>query len=147
MKQIIQDLKKGDTILEEVPVPKIKSGHVLIKTTRSLVSLGTERMLVEFGKANFVQKAKQQPDKVKMVLDKVKTDGLKPTMSAVFNKLNQPLPLGYCNVGEVVGVGKGVAEFQIGERVASKPIQRSQIYPITEHVCHSLLWPSDEAKA
>ena len=119
MKQIIQDLKKGDTILEEVPVPKIKSGHVLIKTTRSLVSLGTERMLVEFGKANFVQKAKQQPDKVKMVLDKVKTDGLKPTMSAVFNKLNQPLPLGYCNVGEVVGVGKGVTEFQIGERVAS----------------------------
>lgn len=119
MKQIIQDLKKGDTILEEVPVPKIKSGHVLIKTTRSLVSLGTERMLVEFGKANFVQKAKQQPDKVKMVLDKVKTDGLKPTMSAVFNKLNQPLPLGYCNVGEVVGVGKGVTEFQIGDRVAS----------------------------
>ncbi|MFK2819103.1 bi-domain-containing oxidoreductase [Flavobacteriaceae sp. LMIT009] len=119
MKQIIQDLKKGDTILEEVPVPQIKPGHVLIKTTRSLVSLGTERMLVEFGKANFIQKAKQQPEKVKMVLDKVKTDGLKPTMSAVFNKLNQPLPLGYCNVGEVVGVGKGVTEFQIGDRVAS----------------------------
>ncbi len=119
MKQIIQDLKNGDTILEEVPVPQIKSGHVLIKTTRSLVSLGTERMLVEFGKANFIQKAKQQPDKVKMVLDKVKTDGLKPTMNSVFNKLNQPLPLGYCNVGEVVGVGKGVSEFQIGDRVAS----------------------------
>lgn len=119
MKQIIQDLKKGDTILEEVPVPQIKSGHVLIKTSRSLVSLGTERMLVEFGKANFIQKAKQQPDKVKMVMDKVKTDGLKPTMNAVFNKLNQPLPLGYCNVGHVVGVGKGVSEFKIGDRVAS----------------------------
>ena len=119
MKQIIQDLKKGNTILEEVPVPQVKSGHVLIKTTRSLVSLGTERMLVEFGKANFIQKAKQQPDKVKMVLNKVKSDGLKPTMNAVFNKLNQPLPLGYCNVGEVVGVGNGVTEFQIGDRVAS----------------------------
>lgn len=119
MKQIIQDLKKGDTLLEEVPVPKVKAGSVLIRTTRSLVSLGTERMLVDFGKANFLDKARQQPDKVKMVLDKVKTDGLKPTMEAVFNKLGQPLPLGYCNVGEVVAVGKGVMEFQIGDRVAS----------------------------
>ncbi|MCK0192660.1 bi-domain-containing oxidoreductase [Arenibacter sp. F20364] len=119
MKQIIQDLKKGDTILEEVPVPKVKAGSVLIKTSRSLVSLGTERMLVDFGKANFLDKARQQPDKVKMVLDKVKTDGLKPTMDAVFNKLGQPLPLGYCNVGEVVAVGKDVLEFQIGDRVAS----------------------------
>lgn len=119
MKQIIQDLKKGDTILEEVPVPQVKSGHVLIKTTKTLVSLGTERMLVEFGKANFIQKAKQQPDKVKMVLNKIKTDGLKPTMDAVFNKLGQPLPLGYCNAGEVVAVGKGVTEFKVGDRVAS----------------------------
>ncbi|SEB69726.1 Predicted dehydrogenase [Tenacibaculum sp. MAR_2009_124] len=119
MKQIIQDLKKGHTILEEVPVPLVKKGHVLIKTSKSLVSLGTEKMLVEFGKANFIQKAKQQPDKVKMVLDKVKTDGLKPTIDAVFNKLGQPLPLGYCNVGEVFGVGKGVSEFKIGDRVAS----------------------------
>ena len=119
MKQIIQDLKKGDTILEEVPVPRVKSGSVLIQTTRTLVSLGTERMLVDFGKANFIQKAKQQPDKVKMVLDKVKTDGLRPTMEAVFNKLGQPLPLGYCNVGKVVGVGKGVTDFSVGDRVAS----------------------------
>lgn len=119
MKQIIQDLKNGETILEEVPVPMIKSGQVLIKTTKTLVSLGTERMLVEFGKANFIQKAQQQPDKVKMVLNKVKTDGLKPTMDAVLNKLNQPLPLGYCNVGEVVAVGRGVTEFNVGDRVAS----------------------------
>ncbi len=119
MKQIIQDLKGGNTILEEVPVPQVKKGAVLIKTTRSLVSLGTERMLVEFSKANFLQKAKQQPDKVKMVLDKIKTDGLKPTLDAVFNKLNQPLPLGYCNVGEVVEVGKNVTTFKVGDRVAS----------------------------
>jgi predicted dehydrogenase/threonine dehydrogenase-like Zn-dependent dehydrogenase len=119
MKQIIQDLKKGNTILEEVPVPRVKAGAVLIKTTRSLVSLGTERMLVDFGKANFLQKAKQQPDKVKMVLEKVKSDGLRPTLEAVFNKLGQPLPLGYCNVGEVVAVGKGVIEFSVGDRVAS----------------------------
>lgn len=119
MKQIIQDLKSGATILEEVPVPQVKSGYVLIKTTRTLVSLGTERMLVEFGRANLIDKARQQPDKVKQVLDKIKTDGLQPTLEAVFNKLGQPLPLGYCNVGKVVAVGRGVTEFQVGDRVAS----------------------------
>lgn len=119
MKQIIQDLKNGGTILEEVPVPQVKSGCVLIQTTRTLVSLGTERMLVEFGKANLVDKARQQPDKVKQTLDKLKTDGIMPTVEAVFNKLGQPLPLGYCNVGKVIAVGKGVTEFTVGDRVAS----------------------------
>lgn len=119
MKQIIQDLSSGDTILEDIPAPLVKSGHVLIQTTRSLVSLGTERMLVEFGKSNLFQKAKQQPDKVKEVLNKIKTDGLKPTINAVFNKLGQPIPLGYCNVGKVIAIGKGVQEFSIGDRVSS----------------------------
>lgn len=119
MKQIIQDLKTGATVLEEVPVPLVKSGYVLIQTTRTLVSLGTERMLVEFGKANLIDKARQQPDKVKQVLDKIKTDGLQPTFDAVFNKLGQPLPLGYCNVGKVIAVGRGVTDFQVGDRVAS----------------------------
>lgn len=119
MKQIIQDLKDGDTLLIDVPAPIVKSGQVLIQTTRSLVSLGTERMLVEFGKANFIQKARQQPDKVKEVLNKIKSDGLKPTVDAVFNKLGQPLPLGYCNVGRVIAVGKGVQDFKVGDRVAS----------------------------
>jgi len=128
MKQIIQDLKNGNTILEEIPSPTVKSGHLLIETSRSLVSLGTERMLVEFGKSNLYQKAKQQPDKVKEVLNKVKTDGLKPTINAVLNKLGQPLPLGYCNVGRVVAVGNGVEDFSIGDRVASNG-------PHAEYVC------------
>jgi predicted dehydrogenase/threonine dehydrogenase-like Zn-dependent dehydrogenase len=119
MKQIIQDLNKGDTILEEVPVPQAKTGELLIRTTRSLVSLGTERMLVEFGKANIIDKARQQPEKVKMVLDKMKTDGVLPTLEAVFNKLNQPLPLGYCNVGVVEAIGNSVHTFNVGDRVAS----------------------------
>jgi NADPH:quinone reductase-like Zn-dependent oxidoreductase len=119
MKQIIQNLKSGLTILEDVPAPEVRSGSVLIRTTHSLVSLGTERMLVEFGKANLIQKARQQPEKVKQVLDKVKTDGLMPTLEAVFNKLEQPMPLGYCNVGEVIAVGKGVTDFKVGDRVAS----------------------------
>lgn len=119
MKQIIQSFKTGETILEEIPAPQVSRGNVLIKTTRSLVSLGTERMLVEFGKANLIQKARQQPDKVRQVLDKIKTDGLAPTLEAVFNKLGQPLPLGYCNVGTVIVVGEGVSEFKVGDRVAS----------------------------
>jgi predicted dehydrogenase/threonine dehydrogenase-like Zn-dependent dehydrogenase len=119
LKQIIQSFKTGETVLEDVPAPKVRRGHVLIKTTRSLVSAGTERMLVEFGKANMVQKALQQPERVKQVLGKIKTDGLKPTLQAVFNKLGQPLPLGYCNVGKVVAVGEGVTDFAVGDRVAS----------------------------
>ena len=119
MKQIIQSFKTGETILEEVPAPQVKSGQVLIRTTKSLVSLGTERMLVEFGKSNLIAKARQQPDKVKQVLDKIKTEGLMPTLEAVFNKLGEPLPLGYCNVGIVEAVGQGVSEFKVGDRVAS----------------------------
>lgn len=119
MKQIIQDLKSGETILEEIPSPIAKKGHVLIKTTKTLVSLGTEKMLVNFGKANYIEKARQQPEKVKQVLDKIKTDGLQPTLDAVFRKLGEPLPLGYCNVGEVIGIGKDVIDFKIGDRVVS----------------------------
>ena len=119
MKQIIQNFKTGETSLEEVPVPKPGSGKILIRTTHSLVSLGTERSLVEFGKANRVQKARQQPDKVKQVLDKVKSDGLMPTVETVFKRLDEPLPLGYCNVGRVVEVGKGVTDFAVGDLVAS----------------------------
>ena len=85
MKQIIQNLKTGETALENIPAPQVKAGHVLIQTSVSLVSAGTERMLVEFGKANLIDKARQQPDKVKMVLDKIRSDGLLPTLDAVFN--------------------------------------------------------------
>jgi len=114
MRQIVQDLKNGKTILEEIPAPVVQPGKVLIRTRTTLVSLGTERMLVEFAKANLLEKARKQPEKVKMVLGKVKAEGLKPTVEAVFRKLGEPLPLGYCNAGEVIGVGQGVKEFKIG---------------------------------
>lgn len=128
MRQIIQSFKTGETILEELPAPRVSRGTLLIRTSHSLVSLGTEKMLVEFGKANLIQKAKQQPDKVKMVLDKIKSDGLLPTLETVFNKLGQPLPLGYCNVGYVEEVGEGVSGFSVGDRVASNG-------PHAEYVC------------
>lgn len=134
MKQILQDLSKGNTYLETVPVPQAGAGQVLIQTHCSLVSVGTERMLVEFGKSNWIQKARQQPDKVRMVLDKVKTDGLMPTLDAVRSKLNQPLPMGYSNVGVVVEVGAGVTEFQIGDRVVSNG-HHAEFVAIPKHLC------------
>lgn len=119
MFQVIQDLKSGDTILEEVPVPRVGSGKVLIRTHRSLVSQGTEKMLVNFGQSNLLHKARSQPDRVKQVLDKMKSDGIRPTMQAVFRKLGTPLPLGYSQAGMVVDVGSGVTEFSPGDRVVS----------------------------
>ena len=119
MKQILQSLKTGVTETAEVPCPAVQRGQILIRSSVTLVSAGTERMLVEFGKAGWIDKARQQPDKVRMVLDKIKTDGLMPTVEAVFNKLDQPLPLGYCNVGAVLDIGSGVTGFAIGERVVS----------------------------
>lgn len=119
MKQILQSLKTGRTEVAEVPCPSVGSGRLLIGTRRTLVSAGTERMLVEFGKAGWLEKTRQQPDKVRMVLDKIKTDGLMPTVEAVLNKLDQPLPLGYCNVGHVLEVGAGASAFEVNDRVAS----------------------------
>lgn len=119
MKQILQDMSKGGTTVTEAPVPQCSKGHLLISTTTSLISAGTERMLVGFGKASMLDKARQQPEKVKMVLEKVHTDGLLTTYDAVKSKLAQPLPLGYCNVGVVHEVGAGVDDFKVGDRVVS----------------------------
>lgn len=119
MKQVLQDMANGGTTLAEAPAPQCCRSHLLIQTTTSLISAGTERMLVGFGKASYLEKARQQPDKVKMVLEKVATDGLMTTIDAVRSKLAQPLPLGYCNVGVVAEVGPGVDGFQPGVRVVS----------------------------
>lgn len=119
MKQVLQNLANGDTELADVPAPLPRRGQLLIQTQRSLISAGTERMLVEFGKANWLDKARQQPEKVKQVLEKVQTDGLAATIDAVRSKLDQPLALGYCNVGRVMEVGAGVSGWRAGDRVVS----------------------------
>ena len=119
MKQILQNLKTGATEIVEVPAPGVGRERLLIRSSRTLVSAGTERMLVDFGKAGWIEKARQQPEKVKQVLDKIRTDGLMPTVDAVFNKLDEPMPLGYCNAGVVLEVGAGITDLQPGDRVAS----------------------------
>lgn len=123
MKQLLQNLKNGATEIVEVPAPACGRGQILIHTSRTLVSAGTERMMVDFGKAGWIEKARQQPEKVRQVIDKIRTDGLMPTIEAVFNKLDEPMPLGYCNAGVVVETGEGLRHAQpdihIGDRVVS----------------------------
>ncbi|MEJ8562017.1 zinc-binding dehydrogenase [Yoonia sp. GPGPB17] len=134
MKQLLQSLKDGSTDLADVPAPKAAHGQLLIRTTKTLVSTGTERMLVTFGKSNLVQKARSQPDKVKMVLEKAKTDGFAATVDAVRSKLDQPLALGYCNVGRVIACGEGLSGFEIGDRIASNG-KHAEIVAVPKNLC------------
>ncbi|MBU0528980.1 bi-domain-containing oxidoreductase [bacterium] len=119
MKQVLQDLKTGEIQLVEIPTPQVQDGHILIESEISLISKGTEKMLLEFGKSGWINKARQQPDKVKQVIDKIKTDGFLSTYQSVKTKLDNPIPLGYCNSGIVKRVGKGVKGFEIGDRIIS----------------------------
>jgi predicted dehydrogenase/threonine dehydrogenase-like Zn-dependent dehydrogenase len=134
VKQVLQSLKDGHTELAEIPAPQVRRGQLLIASSRTLISPGTERSLVSFGKANFVQKARLQPDKVRMVVEKIRTDGLVPTLEAVLGKLDQPLPMGYSNVGTVVAVGEGVLGFAVGDRVVSNG-KHAEIVSVPVNLC------------
>lgn len=119
MRQVFQSLADGTTTVVDVPAPQVLPGHVLIRSQASIISAGTERMLVDFGRANLLDKARQQPDRVKDVIDKARTDGLGPTYDAVRSKLDRPITLGYANAGVVLEVGPGVTDLQPGDVVAS----------------------------
>ena len=87
LKQILQNMSTGQTDLVDCPTPVLTENSLRISTNVSLISAGTERMLVGFGKASYLDKARQQPEKVRMVLDKISTDGLSTTLNAVKAKL------------------------------------------------------------
>lgn len=138
MQQLLQHLGNGTTEVVEVPAPGPASGALLIRTTRSLISAGTERMLVDFGKAGWLGKARQQPEKVRAVFDKIRSAGLTETLRAIRSKLAQPIPLGYCQVGVVVDAGSKAAsltsDFAVGDRVVSNG-SHAEVVSVSHHLC------------
>ena len=119
MKQIVQSAKSGKLALREVPDPKVRRGHLLVRTRTSLISAGTERMVVQFAKKSLAAKAKARPDLVRKVIDKAKRDGIGATIRAVMARLDEPLPLGYSAAAEIVALGEGTeGQFRVGQRVA-----------------------------
>ena len=134
MKVLQQSLKNGETKIIESPLPNVQNGNILIQVEKGIVSAGTERMLVDFGKMNYIDKARQQPEKVKQVIDKVKTDGLQPTINAVKSKLDQPIPLGYSNAGRVIAVGRKVTNFKVGDRVISNG-SHAEVVSVPSNLC------------
>ena len=117
MLQIIEKLSNGSVELIDIPIPNVGDNEVLIKTTVSLVSKGTEKMLTDFGKSNLIGKALKQPEKVKLVVNKIKTDGIAPTLESVNTVLNKPMKMGYCHVGSVLDNGN--TNYLIGDRIVS----------------------------
>jgi len=145
MKQLLQNIKNGNTTIEEVPIPTPREGMALVKVAASLVSAGTERMVVEFAEKSLVGKARSRPDLVKQVLDKAKREGVVPTMQAAFNRLDQPMALGYSSAGTIVALGANMQGFKVGQRVACagggyashaeyNVIPRNLLTPIPENV-------------
>ena len=118
MKQVIQNYKTGKLSVENVPAPSLSKGRILVRNHFSLVSAGTEKMVIEFGKKNLMAKAKSRPELVKQILDKVKSDGLVTTYKAAMRRLGEPVPLGYSSAGEVIEIGEGVTGFKKGDFVA-----------------------------
>jgi predicted dehydrogenase len=119
VKSISQSLESGEIALLDSPTPAVGAHTLLIRTTRSVISAGTERMLLEFGRGGWLAKAKSQPDRVRQVLNKARTDGVAATVDAVRAKLATPIAPGYCNAGVVIETGAGVTGFAPGDRVVS----------------------------
>ena len=118
MKQLLQNIKNGETVIVEVPIPQVQPGMALVRTQASLVSAGTERMLVEFGEKSLLGKALARPDLVRQVVDKARREGVISTVESAFNRLDQPMPLGYSSAGLIELVGDGLQGFKAGDRVA-----------------------------
>src|SRR5512138_572077 len=145
MKQLLQNIKNGKTVIEDVPVPTPREGMALVKVAASLVSAGTERMVVEFAEKSLVGKARSRPDLVKQVIDKARREGIAPTVQAAFNRLDQPMALGYSSAGIIVALGKNTSGLKVGQRVACaganyavhaeyNVVPRNLITPLPENV-------------
>jgi predicted dehydrogenase/threonine dehydrogenase-like Zn-dependent dehydrogenase len=132
MRQILQNLSNGKSEIIDAPIPQVQTNGLLIETTTSLISIGTERMLIDFGKSSLISKALKQPEKVSQVIDKIGTDGLFVTLDAVKSKLQQSIPLGYSNVGIVKESNSNI--FSAGDRVVSNA-SHADIVSVPQNLC------------
>jgi len=118
MRQIVQNFRNGKLYLKEVPSPNISPGGILVKTVNSLISIGTEKLMLDLARKSMIGKARERPDQVHQVVEKIKKEGLKSTYKKLMNQLDEPKPLGYSCSGIVIEVGENGGNFQVGDRVA-----------------------------
>jgi predicted dehydrogenase/threonine dehydrogenase-like Zn-dependent dehydrogenase len=118
MKAVLQNLKTGAISVDQIPAPIVRDGTVLVRNVCSLVSAGTERAVLDFSKASYLQKARQRPDLARKVLHRARNEGLWQTYQAVSNLIDQPIALGYSSAGIAVEVGRGISDVAAGDRVA-----------------------------
>lgn len=128
MQQVIQNIRNGELTLCDVPAPSAQPGTVLIANQASLVSAGTEKMIMDLAKKSLLGKARERPDHVRRVLEKVRNEGLLTTIQQVRKKLDEPMTMGYSSAGVVLACGAGVQNFKPGDAVASNG-------PHAEFVC------------
>jgi predicted dehydrogenase len=145
MIHVLQSLADGSTQLVDVPVPAASGASLVVESHSSVVSAGTERMLVDFGRAGWLEKARRQPDKVRQVVDKIRTDGIGPTLGAVRAKLEAPMPIGYCQAGVVVDTGPRVERFAPGDRVVTNGPHAEYVrvaHTLAAHIPHGVSFES-----
>src|SRR5580700_1282385 len=132
--QVVQEIKSGKLNVTEIPAPLAQPGEVLIANVASVISAGTERMVIDLAKKSLLGKARDRPDLVRRVIEKCRNEGLLNTMRQVREQLDTPLAMGYSSAGVVLACGRGVQQFKPGDRVASNG-SHAEIVSVSRHLC------------
>jgi predicted dehydrogenase/threonine dehydrogenase-like Zn-dependent dehydrogenase len=134
LQQVIQNIRNGKLTVVTVPDPVVSPGHVLIANVCSVISAGTEKSVMELARKSLVGKARERPDQVKRVLEKLKNEGFFNTLRQVIERLDEPMTMGYSSSGVVLACGSGVQEFKPGDRVASNG-PHAGVVCVPRHLC------------